>query len=702
MFNTASLFLISHTYINMKNFSFGDHSFPLLFHINEDNQILLYDLKRIGASNELDAINIQNYSFIVDINISGNPTYISVGDRKIFSSESFTLRYVNHEILSNDKENHLIITQENKDVRVKSHYVEDLISHTLTTYSEVTNINNKEIILESVSSFAYYALTKVNSYNKTFLYVPHNYWYKEGGFKKLSLEELGLSHPQELKTFNKLKITNQGTFSTKNYLPLGIIQEKDQVIMFEIYSNSNWEYELGDFASSISLHLNGDNLISHNFIKRLQPNETFVSVFCSITKSKTINAAIKNLTIKRRSLLKTQNSGCPVIFNEYMLASWNKPTEQTAKEYGPIAKELGAEYYVIDCGWHDEEENPFYHIGKWEESKTNYPHGLEATLNYLRSLGLKVGLWIEPEPVGYFCELAKNMDKDMFFQHFHQPHIVSHRYQLDFSNPKAYDFAFNNVCKIIDKYHLDYVKIDYNIESSPGTDSHGRLFGEGLNDHSRKVLEFYSKLKEKYPHVIFEGCASGGNRLDYATLSLFDICSLSDQTDFDKYPCIISNIYAGVLPEQGAIWACPINLSNNQTDEEVVISMANTMLGRIHLGSRINLLKDNQKELVKEGIEVYKSYSSLINQSYPYQIKGFASEYDKAFIQALSLPDYDLINVITLKGNIPVNFSLNKPIKSIEVIYPSHSKTNIIFNKNKVNVEPEDFPRARILKVIYE
>ena len=194
----------------MKNFSFGSNSFPLLFHISDNNQVFLNDLNNLGSASELDAKNIQNYSFIVDVNVSGNPTYIFVGDRKIFSSESFTLRYVDHQIVSNDKENHLIIVQENEDVRVESHYVENLISHTLTAYTVVTNINHKEIILESVSSFAYYAFTTVNSYDRTFLYIPHNTLFKEGGFKKHSLQELGLSHPQELKTFNKLKIANQG------------------------------------------------------------------------------------------------------------------------------------------------------------------------------------------------------------------------------------------------------------------------------------------------------------------------------------------------------------------------------------------------------------------------------------------------------------------------------------------------------------
>ena len=685
----------------MKIFLFGANSFPLLFHINDDNTILLYDLEKVACFNEINAKNIQNYSFIVDVNISGNPTYISVGDRKIFSSESFTLKYVNHEIISNDKENHLIITQENKNIRVKSHYVENLISHTLTSYTEVTNISNKEIVLESVSSFTYYALTKANSYQNTKLYIPHNYWFKEGGWKEHSLSELGLSHPQELKTFNKINIHNQGTFSTKNYLPIGIIQEEDRMICFEILSNGNWEYELGDFASSTSLGLYGDNLSTHQFVKRLATEETFRSVSCCLTQGQNIQEITRNFTKFHRSLLSRSTEKCPVIFNEYMLASWVKPTEQTARELGPIAKELGADIYVIDCGWHDEEENPFNHIGKWEESKTNYPHGLTNTLNYLRSLGLKVGLWIEPECVGVFSEVAKELDDDMVFQHFGKKHIVANRYQLDFSNPKSFAFAFNNVCKVIDNYQLDYIKFDYNIESYPGSDVNKQMLGEGLAKHLQKVEEFYKSLKEKYPNVIFEGCASGGNRLDYKTLSLFDICSISDQDDAKKYPQITSNIYASLLPEQGAIWACPVNKDNTQDDEEVVLSMANSLLGRIHLGSKLNLLNSNQKDLVKESIDVYKTYFDKLSTAIPYFPNGFSNEFDNDFIQALHFKDFDLITVTSLSKKIEMTINLDTKIKFAEVIYPKHNHAKISFENNTLKIK-EDSAYARLLKVVYE
>ena len=673
------------------------HSFPISFHVNDQKQIMLYDLKRNGHLTDVDKRNISNFSFIVDVNISSHPTNISVGDRNIFSSECFTLKYVNHSV----ENNHLSIIQENEYVRAISHYIEHPDSHVLESFTEVINISDKQIILESVSSFIYYALGRANSYRNTLLYVPHNSWFNEGAFKAYSLSSLGISHPQELKSFNKVKIVNTGTFSTKNYLPLGIIKDKNDVLMFEINSNNCWEYEIGDFASSYSLGLFGNTFKQDNSIKRLNPGETFASVKAYLTKGEKINDVIKNMTTLHRSLIKSQKE-CPVIFNEYMHASWVSPNEETARKLGPVAKELGADYYVIDCGWHDEQENPFNHIGKWEESKRNYPNGLKSTIDYLKGLGLKVGLWIEPETIGMSCPIIDELDKDMFFTHFGEPAIVANRYQLDLSNQKAFDFAFHNICKIIDKFRLNYVKFDYNNEFSVGTDSHNRLFGEGLFEHSEKVVELYQKIREKYPDVLLEGCASGGNRLDYKTLSLFDLCSISDQDDFRKYPPIVSNIFASVLPEQGGIWACPSIANKKLNDEDIVISMVNAMLGRIHLGGRLDLLNNKQKELVKESLDVYKSYSSLLPVSYPYLGKDFASVEDKIFTHALRFPQFDLISITTLKKNIAVKLSLDKPIKSIEVIYPSFSKTIIKYEGKNVLIAPEYFERARLLKIVYE
>lgn len=683
----------------MKSFVFGLNSFPLCFHIDDQRNIKLYDPKRYGDISDNDRRIIESFSFLADVNISGHPNYASAsfGDRKIFSTECFTLKYVSHSV----ENNHLIIIQENESIRVISHYIEHLDSSTLESFTEVINNSGQELILESVSSFVFYALGKAKSYQDTYLYLPHSSWCNEGQWKRYSLDSLGITNTRQWITANKANVCNRGTRATNHHLPMGILQDKEETIFFEIISNNCWEYEIGDFANSYSLCLYGNNLMSHDFAKKLNPGEKFISVSAYLSKGKTINEVIKNFTKLHRSLIRPQKE-CPVIFNEYMYASWNKPSEESAKQFGPVAKELGADYYVIDCGWHDECENPFTFVGKWEESKTNYPHGLMNTLNYLRSLGLKVGLWIEPEVIGRECSLVDSLDKDMFFHKFGKPICTANRYQLDFTNQKAFDFALANVCKIIDKYQLDYVKFDYNTDPLFGTDRGGQLLGVGLYNHCLKVLEFYQKIKEKYPHVILEGCASGGNRLDYQTLSTFDICSISDQENYIKYQSIVTNIYASVLPEQGAIWACPVQPDNNQSDEDVVMIMINTMLGRIHLASKVNLLNPEQRVLVKESLDVYKSYSSLLNKSYPYLPKGFSSHNDKEFVRALVLPEYDLVAFTTLDSNIELSIPLNKKIKSVEVIYPSFSKTEIDIKGSELLIKKEPFSRSRLLKVTYE
>ena len=95
----------------------------------------------------------------------------------------------------------------------------------LESFVEVINISNEQIILEHASSFIYYAIGRANYYKNTILCVPHNSWFNEGNYKTYSLDSLGIGHPQELKSFNKAKIGNTGTFSTKNYLPIGILKK---------------------------------------------------------------------------------------------------------------------------------------------------------------------------------------------------------------------------------------------------------------------------------------------------------------------------------------------------------------------------------------------------------------------------------------------------------------------------------------------
>ena len=109
----------------------------------------------------------------------------------------------------------------------------------------------------------------------------------------------------------------------------------------------------------------------------------------------------------------------PTIFNEYMHLSWDSPTEENTKKVAPVVAKTGVEYYVIDCGWHNEEDGDkvYPYIGQWKESKARFPHGVRATTDFIRSLGMKPGLWIEPEIIGIQCqEMLDYYDDDCFLQ----------------------------------------------------------------------------------------------------------------------------------------------------------------------------------------------------------------------------------------------------------------------------------------------
>jgi alpha-galactosidase len=112
---------------------------------------------------------------------------------------------------------------------------------------------------------------------------------------------------------------------------------------------------------------------------------------------------------------------------------------------------------------------------------------------------------------------------------------------------------------MVDDYGADYIKLDYNADLGVGTELDCDSFGDGLEQSAVAYLKWIDAIRKKHPDVLFETCASGGNRMDYQTLSHFSIVSTSDQTRYKWYPYIAGNILSAVLPEQAAVWSYPVD-----------------------------------------------------------------------------------------------------------------------------------------------
>ena len=693
----------------MKKFQFGKNSYLLNFVIDDDNKIYLINEKI--DKNVLTADQkwaLEHSSYIVEVQISGRATTIHSGDRYIGCSESNTLHYVSHKISKFEYGRVLEIIQKNDICEVKSIYKEYKDAKTIQSYTKVKNISNDEFCLEYVSSFVQYGVINFDRFDKATLSMPSNSWFLECQWKKNTFQNLGVISPSTIKTFKAHKISNTGMWSTKNYLPMGLIQDKKyhQNILFQIEANGSWNYEIGDFTKTITLNLSGPSLQENGWMKKLCPNEEFETVKCAITSSKTEEEVFDNITKYRRNIVNRKNDAkeLPVIFNEYMFASWNDPSFETAKALAPTAKKLGANYFVIDCGWHDEEPNPFYHVGKWNESKTKYPLGLNNTLDFIRSLGLKVGLWLEPEVVGYLGDAKELWTDDCFFQRNGKPLIISNRYQLDFRNPKVYNYLLNKISEIKEKYNVDYFKFDYNIEPGMGTDYNSDSLGDGLLENNRMYHKFIDELGNKYPDLVIESCASGGNRLDYLTLDNVNMVSTSDQINYALYPYIVANILTAVLPEQAGVWSYPRN--ENMKDEEIddeciAMNRINSMIGRVHLASKLYLLDETKQRLVKEGIDCYNYLKQYRENSLPFYPKGLAQFLDKHLAFGYKNENKAILFVYNMKGKETINVKI-KNMKSCKLIYPLNTNDVYEINNDNLIFKPKRELVARVFEIDFK
>lgn len=598
---------------------------------------------------EQDKIKTDAYRF-VEVQVAGEHKDSHMGIKMGISSEGPRLKYVSHHIT----ENCLEIIQRSELVEVKSVFFSYYDTQTIRTYTEVKNISDKDITLEEVSAFKGMNFGTISDSQKIYLYKFYQGHHTECQPRRMSLFDLGLIRYSGSGN-KRVSSCNVGSWSTKEELPQGILESNGYFTMFEIESNHSWYYEISDDDTKLYLYLSGANSSFGNWTKKLSVDGVYITAAVAVAFSDSLNGVLTEMTKYRRHIkgICEADKHLPTIFNEYMHLSWDSPEEEKTKIYAPVVADMGIEYYVIDCGWHDEE--PGYmiypYMGKWKESRTRFPNGIRKTTDYIRSLGMKAGLWIEPEIVGSQCrEMLDYYDEDCFICRGGKKVCTMNRYFLDYRHPKVIEYMTETIRRMVEEYGADYIKLDYNADLGVGTEVDSDSLGEGLEQSAQAYLKWIDVIRKKYPQVLFETCASGGNRMDYETLSHFSVVSTSDQTIYKLYPYIAGNILSAVLPEQAAVWSYPVDsygepnaeftpnfqwVQEHVSEEQVIMNMINSFLGRMHLASHLELLGEKYKNLVKEGVQYFKNLSSIKEVAVPFLPNGFCDFGDELVVSGL-------------------------------------------------------------------
>lgn len=668
----------------MMNFSW--ENLNMIFDKTDDDRIVLkhfstreYD----GCEKSLRRCNI------VDIHIVGENQDDLHGAMHTGTYGGITLKYKEHKVADSDTGRKVEFYLQNEKMLVVVHYEFFKGVSGVRSWTEVTNISDEPLGMEYISSFCYNGLHKDGMKVR----IPHNAWRREGDWQEYTLPELGMACINDLAT-KRIKASNTGTWSTKEYLPMGAAVSEGCTLLWQIENNGSWHWEMGNMDDLLYLKLSGPTEAENGWYKELAPGETFESVKACVTAGKCFDDALESMTRYRRCIWDNNdvNRQLPVMFNDYLHCIMADPTAEKMMPIIDRAAETGAEYYIMDAGWYADPDSTWWEtVGEWKENRKRFPDGVKAVFDYIKSKGMIPGIWLEIEVMGIECPLASEFDDECFFIR-HGKRVIDHgRYQLDFSNPKVREYATSVVDRVVGEYGAGYIKFDYNIDAGVGTEVDADSFGDGLLRHNRAYLGWIDSIREKYPDLLVENCSSGGLRTDYAMLSNHHILSATDQENYRYIGYIASSMPVASLPEQTAIWACPLA---DADEEQVAFNMTSAMLQRIHLSGKTAELDEEKFALIKEAVECYKNIRHSIADGIPFYPLGMSKFGDEAACVAFRYDDCIRMCVWCYRDNLKVNIPVSG---EASVLYPLSSDVGITVGGDGFDLH---FPRADMAVVI--
>ena len=303
----------------------------------------------------------------------------------------------------------------------------------------------------------------------------------------------------------------------------------------------------------------------------------------------------------------------PVLLNSWEAAYFDI-NESKLLKLAKAGKEAGIELFVMDDGWFGTRNDDKQSLGDWHVNKKKLPGGLKSLCDKVNALGLDFGIWVEPEMVNTESGLYK-AHPEWVMEIPGKPHSEGRNQRiLDFANPEVVDFITEQMTNIFSSANISYVKWDMNRIFSDYYSQYLKPEQQGEVAH-RYMMGLYRLMKtltERFPHILFEGCASGGNRFDLGILCYFPQIWASDDTDA-IYRAKGQTGYSYGYPMSvvtAHVSACP----NHQTLRMTPLATRFNVAAFGVLGYECNLCDMKKEEVaeIKEQIALYKKWREVL------------------------------------------------------------------------------------------
>ncbi len=560
---------------------------------------------------------------LVQIKIAGDvyPGAYAGGVTMRQGESTFCLTYEQQDVISfEDREEVITTLIDQRGYKVEHHLQLFKDSECVETYNVFHNLSMKEVTLEMISSFSLGGITPFtigDAYDTIKVHRIRSVWSMEGRLESTSLEDLQLEPSWAGHAVRSERFGQVGSMAVNRYFPFLVIEDQKKDVFWgaQLAHNASWQMEIyrKDDGVAISGGL-ADREFGH-WMKTITPGGLFTTPTAIITvcKGGGVDSTAQKLTKSGNRFLKNlpeSEQELPIIFNEYC-TTWGCPSHENISQILSKIKDVGIEYFVIDCGWYKEEGIPWdIAMGDYKVSEVLFPKGLDKTVELIRDYNMKPGIWFEIENVGSAAK-AYQLEEHLL-KRDGKVLTTSMRRFWDMKDPWVQEYLSERVIGLLRKYKFEYMKLDYNETIGLGCDGAESL-GEGLRQNMEASYQFLDKIKEEVPGIILENCASGGHRLEPLMMRACSMASFSDAHECQEIPVIAANLHRVILPQQSQIWAV---IRKEDDLKRIAYSITNTFLGRMCFSGDVIDLEEAQWDVIKKGIAFYQRIVPIIREGH--------------------------------------------------------------------------------------
>lgn len=314
----------------------------------------------------------------------------------------------------------------------------------------------------------------------------------------------------------------------------------------------------------------------------------------------------------------------PVLINNWEATYFDFDTDKLLA-IAKSAAEHGIEMLVMDDGWFGHRNDDATSLGDWFVNENKIKGGLKHLVDEVNKLGLKFGIWMEPEMISPDSELYRKHPDWAFAVPERTATLSRNQYVLDLSRKEVRDYVYECVHNVISSANIEYVKWDMNRQLTDigSVEFNGDRQGELAHRYVLGVYELQERLVNDFPDILLENCSGGGARFDPGMLYYSPQIWCSDDTDAIERLSIQEGtelIYP--LSTMGAhVSDCPNHTVGRSTPFMTRAHVA--LAGTFGYELDITKISEEERAMIPEQVSMYHKYNDLVREGDYYRVASY-------------------------------------------------------------------------------